>query len=105
MGRKEVMLAMKRGQAPPHCGGVGRRSRQRIEIVQQRGDPAGVGLVHDGAGAADGGEEVDGAHALLHPRLRTGLMRSYRHYIFISLLPCLSLLRNDCVRVGSNRSL
>src|SRR5579859_6335422 len=43
-------------------------SRQRVEVVEESGDPAGIGLVHDQPGAARGREKVEAADALLHPR-------------------------------------
>src|SRR5207253_10195751 len=42
------------------CGGV--------EVVEEGGDAAGVGLVHDRPGAAGGGDHVEAADALLDAR-------------------------------------
>src|SRR5271169_4270239 len=39
-----------------------------VEVVEQGGDAAGVGLVHDRAGAAGGGDHVEAADALLDAR-------------------------------------
>src|SRR6266536_1767922 len=41
-----------------------RRLGHRVEIVEEGGDPAGIGLVHDRPGAAGRGDHVEGADAL-----------------------------------------
>src|SRR5260370_42644548 len=42
-----------------------RPSCQRVEIVEQRGDATAVPLIHDGAGAARGGDQLERADTLL----------------------------------------
>jgi len=39
-----------------------------VEIVDEGGDPARIGLVHDRPRAAGGGDHVEGADALLDAR-------------------------------------
>src|ERR1700730_16349235 len=41
------------------------RQGDGVEIVEEGGDAAGVGLVHDRTRAAGGGDHVEGADALL----------------------------------------
>src|SRR5438094_728848 len=45
-----------------------RRFGDRVEIVEQGGDAAGIGLVHDGSRAPGRGDHVEAADALLDPR-------------------------------------
>src|SRR6185437_14858500 len=44
-----------------------RRSGERVEIIEQGGDPAVIELIHDRRGAPGGGGEIERADALLHP--------------------------------------
>ena len=45
-----------------------RRLDDGVEVVEEDGDAGGVGLVHDGASAAGGGDHVEAADAALDPR-------------------------------------
>ena len=44
------------------------RDRDGVEVVEQGGDAAAIRLVHDRAGAAGGGDDVEAADALLDAR-------------------------------------
>ena len=66
-----------------------------VEVVEQGGDAARIGLVHDRAGAAGGGDHVEAADALLDAR---NVARRCRTPILVALFS--PELAQGCVLAG-----
>src|SRR3984893_8204742 len=61
-------MRQRRRFGPPAPRSYLLRQCDRVEIVEEGGDAAGVGLVHDRPRAARRGDHVEAADALLDPR-------------------------------------